>query len=230
MEQVKKYNLIKSQNKNGFTLIELLVVIAIIGLLSSIIFASLNSIRKKARDAARLMTLGSLQKGLELYYLKYDYYPIGELQVEKDPAGNSNCVQNPHNIVTKYQANGWPLTNTFGGGLPAIGDSSWSNPFIPQLGQATYPGSPAIPPFPAFDACSYVGEDVLSDYWIKDPINERPSSAGKRLYYYFVSSDLSTYEITTILEADSQRMQNDGGSESTHYEVGPGTKVLTYPL
>jgi prepilin-type N-terminal cleavage/methylation domain-containing protein len=39
-----------SKNK-GFTLIELLVVIAIIGLLSSIIMASLNSARQKAKVA-----------------------------------------------------------------------------------------------------------------------------------------------------------------------------------
>jgi type II secretion system protein G len=59
--------LIMQSTKRGFTLIELLVVIAIIGLLASIVLASLNSARKKSRDARRLADLKQLQNALELY-------------------------------------------------------------------------------------------------------------------------------------------------------------------
>lgn len=58
----------RANKQKGFTLIELLVVIAIIGLLSSIILASLNGARKKGRDARRLADLKQLQVALELYY------------------------------------------------------------------------------------------------------------------------------------------------------------------
>ncbi|OHA09369.1 MAG: hypothetical protein A3B37_02285 [Candidatus Sungbacteria bacterium RIFCSPLOWO2_01_FULL_59_16] len=62
--------------KSGFTLIELLVVIAIIGLLASIVFASLNSARAKARDAKRRSDLNQLRTALELYYSNHGNYPI----------------------------------------------------------------------------------------------------------------------------------------------------------
>jgi len=58
----------RKKESRGFTLIELLVVIAIIGLLSSVILASLNGARKKSRDARRLADLKQLQTALELYY------------------------------------------------------------------------------------------------------------------------------------------------------------------
>jgi general secretion pathway protein G len=62
-------------HKQGFTLIELLVVIAIIGLLSSVIFASLGTARAKSRDARRVQDLRNIQKALELYYTHNGKYP-----------------------------------------------------------------------------------------------------------------------------------------------------------
>lgn len=58
----------RRDSKAGFTLIELLVVIAIIGILASIVLASLNTARVKSRDARRIADLKQLQLAQELYF------------------------------------------------------------------------------------------------------------------------------------------------------------------
>jgi len=63
------------KKNKGFTLIELLVVIAIIGILSSVVLASLNSARQKARDAKRISDIKQLQLALELYFDSNNAYP-----------------------------------------------------------------------------------------------------------------------------------------------------------
>lgn len=63
------------QSKRGFTLIELLVVISIISLISSVVLASLNTARAKARDAEILSDIKTLATALELYYDDHGEYP-----------------------------------------------------------------------------------------------------------------------------------------------------------
>lgn len=68
MFKVKNYS-------RGFTLIELLVVISIIGIMASVVLASLETARAKARDATRLAQLKQLQSVLETYYSGPGTYP-----------------------------------------------------------------------------------------------------------------------------------------------------------
>ena len=53
--------------QKGFTLIELLVVIAIIGILSSVVLASLNSARGKGGDAAVRSNLANIRTQAAVY-------------------------------------------------------------------------------------------------------------------------------------------------------------------
>lgn len=64
-----------AHSSRGFTLIELLVVIAIIGLLASVVVASLGTARAKGRDARRLTDMRQLVNALELYASDNQHYP-----------------------------------------------------------------------------------------------------------------------------------------------------------
>ncbi|MEN9604343.1 MAG: hypothetical protein RJB39_28 [Candidatus Parcubacteria bacterium] len=83
-------------NQQGFTLIELLVVIAIIGLLTSIVSASLSTARAKARDAKRQAEVHSIEKALSLYSIDHrGYLPNSQFHTWDDaklPSGQLDCL------------------------------------------------------------------------------------------------------------------------------------------
>lgn len=79
----------------GFTLIELLVVVAIIGLLSSVVLASLNGARMKARDTKRMADLSQIRTALEMYFNDYGYYP------------QSDCGWDCNGYRTSYSSGSW---------------------------------------------------------------------------------------------------------------------------
>ena len=81
------YSLRKNKSTRGFTLIELLVVIAIIGVLATVVLASLNSARRKSRDARRITDIKQIQLALELYYDGFG--------AQKYPGGTETCTAAP---------------------------------------------------------------------------------------------------------------------------------------
>lgn len=82
----------------GFTLIELLVVIAIIGILSSVVLASLNSARVKGRDARRISDMRQMQLALELYQDINAGYPVTALGI--DAASTSLAALVTNNFIS----------------------------------------------------------------------------------------------------------------------------------
>jgi prepilin-type N-terminal cleavage/methylation domain-containing protein len=60
----------------GFTLIELLVVVAIIGILASVVLASLNTARAKGADAAIKSNLANIRAQAAILYDTYGGYGV----------------------------------------------------------------------------------------------------------------------------------------------------------
>lgn len=104
----------KYQKKEaGFTLIELLVVIAIIGLLSSIVLASLNAARAKARDAQRQSDVHNIDIALEEYANDHNgLYPPNNPTYVSAISTNTNYAQNNDtNFLTPLFALFSPVAN-----------------------------------------------------------------------------------------------------------------------
>jgi prepilin-type N-terminal cleavage/methylation domain-containing protein len=85
----------------GFTLIELLVVIAIIGILSSIVIASLNSARTKGSVAAAKGQLAQLRTQAENYYDNNGGYASSSVTTAQTTCNAANTMFADATITTQ---------------------------------------------------------------------------------------------------------------------------------
>ena len=101
-------NVLKKNTQRGFTLIELLVVISIIGLLSSVVLASLSGARESARDARRQQDMRQFEIGAELYYQEHSHYPTEIMCDSSIGASSDNACPDLTTV-----GDGWNTSSSF---------------------------------------------------------------------------------------------------------------------
>ncbi len=176
----------------GFTLLELLVVITIIGLLATIVMASLSVSRQKSRDATRKSQIEEIVKAYALYYADNGTYQV---------SGTGRTTVNGQGFFTK-KTNGahgaWRYSGTaiaeglapFFNGLPTDPLSSDPN----DEGDGAYQVGGTYSPYFVYQANANFEDGVCVFTRLERPSPGDLSSMTNPLINPGIASILSSFE------------------------------------
>ncbi|MBI4155695.1 MAG: type II secretion system protein [Candidatus Zambryskibacteria bacterium] len=128
----------KFQKSDGFTLIELLVVVAIIGILSSVVLASLNSARQKGKVAKAQIELRTILQAIIIAQGEQGrpllvFAPNTNCgQCYCADITSASCINNWRTALSQIQA----ATNGLISGITNMERDPWGNPYFIDSNQA----------------------------------------------------------------------------------------------
>ena len=188
--------------RKGFTLIELLVVIAIIGILSSVVLASLSTARQKSRDAKRISDIGQVQLALELYFDKVQSYPSTTPAI-CGPTGVTGCIGTQNGIN--------------GVDAAIVGLADVAQKFLPKN---------PIPAGGATNAVSYYYRGVYDNAGVTTECTAAPTTCTS----YFLGANLERSDASVLAtDADAILPANVFGTSASCGVTG-GTAELCYDI
>lgn len=167
-------NIFKTNRSSGFTLIELLVVISIISFLSSIVLASLNTARTKARGVAKLQEFKQVQLALEQYKSDNGYYP----------------QENNSTYFSAWTSSGVPPTIS-----PYTGTGGVAMPAFPGTYIKTFP-DPIKYSVSYYDSYTYYNQAAITSMYSNYTCGGAPIK-GYLIYYYDMSGNSIANASTT---------------------------------
>lgn len=184
----------------GFTLIELLVVISIIGLLSSVVLASLSTARASARDSERIAAVKQIQNALELYALDHggEYPGYINPNTTNGESAFARSVAGSQEIGTGNSGCGYGSPGASGDGNTTYMPGIWC-----RLENAL---SPYIKKLPR----TFISNNTYYYFVYKVPARDTTTNP----------KGIKFYGLSTRLERPNSISQNDGGSSSIDFEVG----------